>query len=86
MCFPDWEEIGLTSGFVVCSSSTNVGSNCTFTCRAGYQIVGPSSLICLEITSLIADWSDSAPVCQGSCRKSCFVCKIGRFLRQITFQ
>ena len=66
VCEPDYDMIGLLNGFVVCSDSTNPGSECTFTCSPNYQIVGGSVLTCLEISSTLAAWSIPPPICRGN--------------------
>ena len=59
--------IGLLNGFVVCSDSTNLGSECTFTCSPNYQIVGGSVLTCqVEISPTRATWSIPPPICEGN--------------------
>ena len=59
--------IGLLNGSVVCSDSTNLGSECTFTCSPKYKMVGGSVLTCqVEISPRGAAWSIPPPICIGN--------------------
>ncbi|XP_078495773.1 P-selectin [Ciona intestinalis] len=53
------------NGNVVCSDLNNADSTCTFTCNAGFSMVGRQATRCISNgNSEVGRWSNPAPVCQ----------------------
>lgn len=49
-----------------CTSSQNFGATCTFTCNAGFTLVGVATLVCQGTTaSTTGSYSAAAPTCTG---------------------
>ena len=42
----------------------SVGSNVTYTCDSGYNLVGSMTGVCELLDVGIADWSAEAPICE----------------------
>nr|XP_009861089.1 E-selectin [Ciona intestinalis] len=54
------------NGNVVCSDLNNADSTCTFTCNAGFSMVGLQATRCISNgNSDVGRWSNPAPVCQS---------------------
>ena len=46
------------NGFYSCSDKELAGSECTYSCNAGYKLIGPDSIKCENIS-----WSSQPPIC-----------------------
>jgi hypothetical protein len=68
-CQPICPEVKKVPNTVVsCSSSTDLGSECTFVCISGYEMVGKPKTTCmLNINDGTADWDNQEPECQLLC-------------------
>lgn len=55
----------LENGFVTCEDETEMRfsyeKNCSFSCDAGYRLVGPTGVTCTSA----AEWSEKTPHCEG---------------------
>jgi len=56
-CSPEMADIA--NGAVVCTNGAEIGSNCQYTCDAGYGLHGASAVVCGKN----GKWSDHPPVC-----------------------
>ena len=53
---------------VTCNDTNLYGSQCTFSCDTGYQLVGNDTLTCEsdgDDTDGTGEWDTEAPRCQG---------------------
>jgi len=57
-CSPEMGDIA--NGAVSCSNGAEIGSNCGYTCDAGYALHGASAVVC----GANGKWSDHPPVCK----------------------
>ena len=57
----DCGELSLTNGKVSYRHSTAYSSVATYSCNAGYDLIGTNTRTCLES----GDWSGSPPTCSG---------------------
>ena len=57
----DCGELSLTNGKVSYRHSTAYNSAATYSCNAGYDLIGTNTRTC----SVSGDWSGSPPTCSG---------------------
>jgi len=70
-CEPKHELI--ENGIVKCRNDNRLGSSCSFFCKLGFYLEGPSVITCYENMDSkgIGSWSGKAPTCKEHVKSSC---------------
>ena len=69
MCEPICDPVPrIPHAVVSCTSATDLGSECTFVCEKGYELVGRESTTCLlNVNDGNVGWEHGMPYCQQMC-------------------
>nr|XP_018670279.1 sushi, von Willebrand factor type A, EGF and pentraxin domain-containing protein 1 isoform X1 [Ciona intestinalis] len=64
-CQPPYDIVTPSNGNVTCTNSNVIHSQCTFTCRRGFELVGEAVLTCNDDSDgdPYGQWSSDAPTC-----------------------